>query len=462
MGYRDLGSGTKIDPVFETDLNTTPITLVVGDPATILTVTVQNNNGSGDGIPFYQWYRNGAAIPGATGHSYAAPTNVAGTFNYYVKVGNATGGVNTSQSREVKIIPTEIVVGNGSGETPIYFLKEVIMTLLNDNPTSTVPYTVNFNMDLPYPILINDEDFPGAGKLTVKSKSNVTFSKGIYITRSEVELNGLRIEIGDARFAALDIYQDPCAVLVSDRYFLASEHKPTPPEDVDTYKGYDSYVNNAIKNVSIVDCKIVFRTNNNNRTITGINVDPYTAGRTTGTLDTRVKILNTTVDVFNGGSGLAQCFYGDNTDFSKNIFISNRYVANFQFLLKLSYGDLSETNTVSFLNNKFTSTAPDNRVFNVDVNYAAAVYDSDQILKSKMEEIQSTCYTFGTNTHKFGELASIYRRLIEILFDQIPSTSRGGTILLMNDYYNCTPSSKTPLTVKYKMNTGPTGIVMTQ
>jgi len=434
MGYLNEGSSSGVPPEFDAggDLDSTAITLTAGQSAT-LTVSAKTNSG---GTPYYQWYRStqnsltGTAIPGATEKTYVISANTAGDgiYYYYAKVGNASGGVLPSKTKEVKIAANKVVVvGNGEGMTPFYNLKEAIRTLLGTN--DSIAYTVNFAMDLPYPLLVDMEAFPGTGKLTIKS--SVTFTKGIYITRSEVELNGLNMAINDVDNAARYYRREPCAVVISDRYYLDTGHSP----QLGNYREYNAYQTKAIKKVSIVNCNIGFSASYS-EPITGIYVDPYTAGRTTGTSDTRVRITGTTVDVFNTDWWNAQCFVGNNTDFSNNMFTSTGKVAHFIFLIKLTYGDSSSTNTVSFSNNKFTSSAVDDKAFEVHVNAAARIASPDyypDCAPPELVAIKDTCKTYGAPDHKFGELASIYRRLIEILFDQIPSPA-GKELLMVDDY----------------------------
>ena len=439
MGYRSLGSSDPISPEFDTsgDLDNKAISLTAGQSVPPFTVSAKTNTG---GIPYYQWYKSaqnsytGTAIAGATSASYVVPTTMGGTFYYYVKIGNASGGVLSSKIKEVKVIATEIVVGNGSGMTPFYSLKEAIMTLLGNNNTSPAAYTVNFAIDLPYPLLIDKEAFPGTGKLTIKSSAQ--FTKGIYITRSDVELNGLDIAINNTDNAAKYLsVSEPCAVLISDRYYLASLVTPKPPKpELDSYQNYLKYLSDAIKRVSIVDCNIVFRADYP-KAIVGVCVDPDTAGRAS---DTRIKITGTTLNVYNAGGENALCFYGNNTDFSNNTFTSSGVVAYIPFLFQLTYGDLSATNTVSFSNNKFTSNAVSNKAFEVYVNTAYQGPYWDDCIK-ELKTIKETCDTFGEPNHKFGELLSKYRRLIEILFAQIPSPA--GKEILMYDCYSTTSSS---------------------
>jgi len=425
MGYRDDGSGTEKKPVFDMPLDDKSITLNVGEKPAILTVLVKNNNGLE--TPYYQWYRspqNSATtwtpIKNARDNFYAVPTSSVGTFNYCVKVGNATGGVITSNAKEVKVVASsEIFVGNGDGLVPLHNLKKAIETLLNTNSWG-MAYTVIFADNLAYPLFINVDDFPGTGKLTIKSKSGLVLDKGFYITRSNVELDGLNIKITDRKNAALYYDPDssdehePCAVLISDRYFWGSAY-----DKVTDYTGYRSYLNTdpAVKKVSILNCTIEFSASSGPNTgITGICVDPYTAGRNA---DTRILIDHTKVDVSNTSNGSnAQCFWGNNTDFTENIFKSTGKVAYIPFLFSLTYGD-----TITFLNNTFESSLK--RGFEIHVNCAMTkepvLYktDTNLVFPDVLETVWSVCATFGTDEHKFGELPSKYRWFIENLFAQL-------------------------------------------
>ena len=466
MGYRPDGSNPP-DPVFETNLSSSATSLPVGESKT-LSVTANANNG---GTPlYYQWYRNtedntnGTAIVGATGPSYIVPSTTAGTFYYYVKVGNATGGVNTSQRQKVIVIATEIVVGNSSGMTPLHNLKDAIETLLSANGNKTMAYSVNFAEDLTIPLEINDYSFPG-GKLTIKQKSGVTFTKGLYITRSNVELNGLKIEITDTSNAALysagsitplpvPFEKTPCAILISDRYFLGF-NKPVDPI-VKNYTEFKNY--KGINGVSIVGCDIVFRAHNkdSDTSITGIFIDPYT---TASQSSIRVKITGTRVAVESWGSaGLpGQCFMGNNADFSANQFTSNGTrdrVAYILFPFKLVYDDYDpDKTTITFaMNNRFSSSTPP--VFIIGVNRADKVYTNDHNIMDSTDKVLEkigddyVCPTFGLPGHEFKDLPEKYRWFIDNLFAQI-TNSPVREIYLLDFYTSYTiidlPPSSTPL-----------------
>ena len=98
-------------------------TVNVGD-AVNLSVTASVTDG---GVLSYQWYKESAAISGATASTYSPPTTTAGTTNYYVVITNTNNSVNgtkiaTAQSSAVTVvvnaIPTSI--GNIKTGTKIY------------------------------------------------------------------------------------------------------------------------------------------------------------------------------------------------------------------------------------------------------------------------------------------------------------------------------------------------------
>ena len=77
----------------------------VGESAPLLTVSASASAG---GVLSYQWYDSyGAAIAGATGSSFAPPTNTAGEFGYYVVVTESVEGTvvtsDTSDIANVKV-----------------------------------------------------------------------------------------------------------------------------------------------------------------------------------------------------------------------------------------------------------------------------------------------------------------------------------------------------------------------
>jgi hypothetical protein len=444
MGYRSDGSGDPISLVFDKDLdNTKPITITsIAGGALILTVAAKNN-GNGGGDPYYQWYStknistDGTAIVGARGPSYTVPTTPAGTVYYYARAGNPSGGVITSKKQEVNVITTEIVVGNGSGQTPLHNVRGEINKLIDTTKNPNIAYTLNFAVNLAYPLFIDEFDFPG-GYLTIKS--SVPFSKGIYIKRSNVELNGLEIIINDINNAALYMDKTPCAVLISNRYYLAG----VVEADVKTYDKYKSYFDSAIRSVSIVDCRIVFNATSNDEDIVGIYVDPSTAGRIP---DTRIRITRTIVDVKSSGTKSALCFSGNNTVFNRNIFTSSGLVAYIPFLFMLNYGENSnpsfQSENITFANNSFNSSI--DTVFKIDVNTMAGVPDKEQ------EMISAVCWTFGQSSHKFGELPLKYRSFIENLFFQL--TSPSNRVISLTDKIQGATASGRSESVEYIMRT---------
>ena len=84
-----------------------------------LSVTASVTDG---GTLNYQWYSNtsnstvnGYPITGATGTTYAPPTNTAGTVYYYVEVANVNDGVNGSQVAKIlSAVATVTVTGGGA------------------------------------------------------------------------------------------------------------------------------------------------------------------------------------------------------------------------------------------------------------------------------------------------------------------------------------------------------------
>ena len=456
MAYRDTGNVPKSDLAWvdppNGDLDDIEITLSVGESVTLKVAA--RSKGNGGGAPYYQWYRSAqnsttfTPIQGATANSYAVPTFAVGTFTYCAKVANASGDFLTSKKKVVKVVAsTEIVVGNSSGMTPLHNLRDAINTLLATNSNNGMDYSVIFAIDLPYPLFIGD-DFPGTGKLTIKSR--VPFTKGIYITRSNVELNGLNINIDNIVNAALYLPQNqsaltspiwPCAVLISDRYFWASEHDDA--KDNTKYNAYETS-DSRVRSASIVNCNIVFRAamaNSDEGAITGICVDPYTAGRNP---DTRIKVRGTSIDVFRTNGGNAQCFMGNNTDFVNNNFISSDKVADIQFLLKLNYLDANTTvapfpaEAVTFANNRFDSTAY--KVFEIRANLARTMKGYFPAFgKTALESIKGVCATFGEDDHQFGELPSQYRWLIENLYAQLINPVSKAVLLV--DYYPDPPTA---------------------
>ncbi|MBR6772619.1 MAG: hypothetical protein IKM29_04395 [Clostridia bacterium] len=77
----------------------------VGESAPMLSVSATAASG---GVLSYQWYDSyGAAIPGATGSSFAPPSNTAGEFGYYVVVTESVDGTvvasDTSDIANVKV-----------------------------------------------------------------------------------------------------------------------------------------------------------------------------------------------------------------------------------------------------------------------------------------------------------------------------------------------------------------------
>ncbi|MBQ1955820.1 MAG: hypothetical protein II350_08825 [Clostridia bacterium] len=101
----------------------------VGESAPLLTVSASAASG---GVLSYQWYDlYGAAIPGATGSSFAPPTNTAGDFGYYVTVTESVEGT--------------VVASDTSGIANIKVTRDAEKPKITANPSSascTVGQTV--------------------------------------------------------------------------------------------------------------------------------------------------------------------------------------------------------------------------------------------------------------------------------------------------------------------------------
>ena len=170
--YRFLGWSTTengaVEYTDETSVNN--LTAVQGDEVTLyaqweyLTVTV-NAAGSdanyckdettvtglsvsitgGEGTPTYQWYKNGAAISGATETNCSPLTDVSGDFDYSVKVFNNCGG-DSIHIANIHIYDT-VIVSTTSGDAT-YCLNETPVTTLSvsitgGNGTATYQWYVN-------------------------------------------------------------------------------------------------------------------------------------------------------------------------------------------------------------------------------------------------------------------------------------------------------------------------------
>jgi gliding motility-associated-like protein len=115
------------DPTL-TDLLTTQ-TVCQNSPSTPLEVTASG----GTGVYSYQWYNDGGLIVGATLDSFTPPTDVVGTFNYYVVVTtDASGCEVTSTTSEVIVNPDPNI------ETQPLILQEVCQF------ESTIPLDVTY------------------------------------------------------------------------------------------------------------------------------------------------------------------------------------------------------------------------------------------------------------------------------------------------------------------------------
>jgi hypothetical protein len=359
----------------------------------------------------------------------------------------------------------EIVVGGKEGVQNLNSLPDVIRDKLGGN--LSLPYTVTFAdaRILTSPLLITPDTFPGTGKATVKSR--VELDKGIHITRSNVELNGLKIKIVltvtgispvlgfpvngvpvyyDADTPAND-HRDgnPCAILISNRYggYKGNPNNNNSFTPVRTYFEYDKTSKFTINNVAIVDCEITFLAHNSK--VKGIIVDLYTTGRTP---ETRAKITGTTVTINHDFPAKAgYCFVGNNAELSGNTFIStgSSGVICLDFIFGLKYGGTDDT--VSLKGNTFENINPNPaRIAMVAVN------EWEQAGSETWERIGGT---FGKATHSFGDLPYKYKRLMDDLIDQV-SGNKDGKIVALIDYslkwdglYPTTPSNPEYITNGY-------------
>jgi hypothetical protein len=336
----------------------------------------------------------------------------------------------------------EIVVGgSGSIIDTIDALPTAIKIQLGGN--LDLPYTVTFASNiLKSTLIITPVTFPGTGKVTVKARPGVTLNKGIHITRSNVELNGLMIEItniaADPTYpnfpvTNVPVYYDgsladdhrdgnPCALMIGNRYggYLGNPNKNisyNPAKDPLEY-----YSISTINNVAIVDCEITFLSNIN---IKGIVVDPFTTGRTAAT---RAKITDTKVTINHDDTTTAGwCFFGNNADFSGNTFTttSSSGVILLDFIFGLTYGGTNDT--VSFTgNNIFKNINTKNNTL-----IAAVSVNEWEDISGTVEGIQ---YKFGRSDHVYDDLVPKYKQIIIDLLSGFNSIVDKKVVVLMDWY----------------------------
>jgi len=417
-------SESVIDPQFTAagDLDET---------VTPLRVTMAADSG---GSPSYQWYKGaagdsyagGTPISGATSESYTPPTATPGTFYYYVYITNASGGFLKSKIATVVVggssSANEITVG-GSNGIRIDVLKDVINYMLTSNKNPKMDYTVRFAVDPKSILVISPANYPGDGKVTIKS--DAPLSRGIHITRNNIELNGLRIMITNPDNAPKYEDGNPCAVLISNRYgaYTGNPNTKTPNGYYNPVTDYEKYIafakeKESINKVAIVGCSINIVSEAD--VIMGICVDPSTAGRTA---ENRVKITGAEVYVENRTSNKdAQCFFGNYADFIDNTFTltttsTNNGVLFISFILGL------KADTVSFKDNKFINNSA-SYIARVDVNIASHDSWTDGT-EEKFEQIPGN---FGKSNHKFDGFTSKYKTLINDLF-KIPNFEKKYVLL---------------------------------
>jgi len=440
-GYMTDGS-TVVTPEFTTDLdNASTITLTVNETKT-LTVAVETSTEGG--AVSYQWYKaaqsddTGTAITGATSASYTVPTSTAGTSFYYVMASNTSGGFRKSKVVQVTVTASP-AINIRVGATQVTGLPTVIETLLGSNTAQ--PYTVILTADLASPLFVSPKNFPGTGKLTIKSE--VPLTKGIHITRSNVELNGLSIMIvkqGESPGEAVPKYQDGClcAVMVSDRYYWdgsksydAVPENPKEPVFPQNKAQYENFATKTINKVEIVNCRITFLGSTTDKPMLGICVDPYTVGRAAAD---RVKIKDTEVYVDNNNTSInGRCFMGDFAELSDNIFTSTKDVLDFEFLY-------DKVDNIIFTKNKFTTTKENGRVAIISINASYGNHDTSHF----NPETSAPKFIGGTNgsypafgsaissTRLFSAVPANYKTFITNLFDQIQN--KEGKFVRMSDF----------------------------
>jgi hypothetical protein len=451
IGYVNF---TAINPVLDTDLDNS-VTLAVGQTRSLAVIV---KPGSG-GTPSYQWYKAGSTndpgtpIQGANGVSYTVSGTAPATAFYYVMVTNASGGFKTSNVVRVQVGSAINIVAGGSG-TPLPSLPDVIRAMFGSTPE--MPYTVTFAEDPQKMLFISDTTFPGTGKVTINA--TVPLTKGIHITRSNVELNGLNILITDTKGNPL-IGNDCCAVLISKRYAnyigaddMAFGTLDEPDYEIKTnmvywlWKDYNDFSpKKTINNVEIVNCNISFVVSGNAYFIDGIFVDSYTSGRETAN---RVKIKNTVVNTAGNINAGAYCFYGNNADLSDNIFTStNRFgVVGIHCIFDLFYAGSKDT--ISFTNNQLNASKF-NRLALLTAN--AWWYDKNDEDNS-VKDYNSRIVTIGNTSFgkrdpdksNFSDLQPRYQKLIKDLFAQAPITDERYVTLVdesINGENNASPEN---------------------
>jgi hypothetical protein len=147
-------------------LTTTPVITAQPQDATILTGTSQMLSVTADGSEIgYQWYKDGAAIDGATHASYAA--SAAG--NYTVVVGNTAGSVTSS---------TATIAVSSSVTAPVINVQPVAQTV-NGGTGATLWVAVN-GVSVSYQWYHNDIAIPGATSRIYRITTANASSAGAY------------------------------------------------------------------------------------------------------------------------------------------------------------------------------------------------------------------------------------------------------------------------------------------
>ncbi|RDS83696.1 coagulation factor 5/8 type domain-containing protein [Dyella monticola] len=139
------GSGTVAAPA----IATAPIsqTATIGQTATFSVVA--------SGSPLtYQWYKNGAAITGATSASYTTPGTTAGdnASSFTVTVSNTAGSVNSSAatlsvnvSPSYTVVPGYIVTDLNNDTGGAWADNQIYVEILGNDPTTGVLSWVNYD-----------------------------------------------------------------------------------------------------------------------------------------------------------------------------------------------------------------------------------------------------------------------------------------------------------------------------
>lgn len=149
------------------------IILVNINPTPVVNILQAGNTLTADGIyPFYQWFLNGIAIPGATGQIYVATEN--GVYTVEVLDGNSCDDI--SDAVTINSFPTSV------GYTSVKEAK------LYPNPTTGICWLELPQVSASTDVLITDVAGKVVYKNTVKNQSKIAFdlskvAKGVYMVK---------------------------------------------------------------------------------------------------------------------------------------------------------------------------------------------------------------------------------------------------------------------------------------